>query len=90
MFLFGFGYFGWIYFGMEICDQVGTFFVVGVVNLLICDRMFYSQTFLGRKGPLGTVWCAAHLQHRLKKSHYTSTNIPKTVGESVVHQLHSG
>ncbi|XP_048140572.1 sister chromatid cohesion 1 protein 3 isoform X3 [Rhodamnia argentea] len=41
--------------------------------------MFYSQTFLGRKGPLGTVWCAAHLQHRLKKSHYTSTDIPKTV-----------
>ncbi|XP_030476309.1 sister chromatid cohesion 1 protein 3 [Syzygium oleosum] len=41
--------------------------------------MFYSQTFLGRKGPLGTVWCAAHLQHRLKKSHYTSTDILKTV-----------
>ncbi|XP_010534271.1 PREDICTED: sister chromatid cohesion 1 protein 3 isoform X2 [Tarenaya hassleriana] len=41
--------------------------------------MFYSQTFLARKGPLGTVWCAAHLQHRLKKSHYTSTSIPKTV-----------
>ncbi|XP_044488773.1 sister chromatid cohesion 1 protein 3 [Mangifera indica] len=41
--------------------------------------MFYSQTFLARKGPLGTVWCAAHLQHRLKKSHYTSTNIPSTV-----------
>ncbi|CAI0428306.1 unnamed protein product [Linum tenue] len=37
--------------------------------------MFYSQTFLARKGPLGTVWCAAHLQHRLKKSHYTSTDI---------------
>ncbi|XP_065871341.1 sister chromatid cohesion 1 protein 3 isoform X2 [Euphorbia lathyris] len=41
--------------------------------------MFYSQTFLARKGPLGTVWCAAHLQHRLKKSHYTSTDIPYTV-----------
>ncbi|KAJ6354084.1 hypothetical protein OIU76_003004 [Salix suchowensis] len=41
--------------------------------------MFYSQTFLARKGPLGTVWCAAHLQHRLKKSHYTSTDIPSTV-----------
>ncbi|ESQ44130.1 hypothetical protein EUTSA_v10005819mg [Eutrema salsugineum] len=41
--------------------------------------MFYSQTHLARKGPLGTVWCAAHLQHRLKKSHYTATNIPKTV-----------
>ncbi|XP_022896115.1 sister chromatid cohesion 1 protein 3-like isoform X2 [Olea europaea var. sylvestris] len=37
--------------------------------------MFYSHTFLARKGPLGTVWCAAHLQHKLKKSHYISTNI---------------
>ncbi|XP_055817808.1 sister chromatid cohesion 1 protein 3-like [Solanum dulcamara] len=41
--------------------------------------MFYSHTFLARKGPLGTVWCAAHLQHKLKKPHYTSTNIPSTV-----------
>ncbi|XP_057991691.1 sister chromatid cohesion 1 protein 3 isoform X2 [Hevea brasiliensis] len=41
--------------------------------------MFYSQTFLAKKGPLGTVWCAAHLQHRLKKSHYTSTDISSTV-----------
>ncbi|KAM7266374.1 hypothetical protein ACFE04_004271 [Oxalis oulophora] len=38
-----------------------------------------AQTFLARKGPLGTVWCAAHLQHRLKKSHYTSTDIITTV-----------
>ncbi|CAI9769433.1 unnamed protein product [Fraxinus pennsylvanica] len=41
--------------------------------------MFYSHTFLARKGPLGTVWCAAHLQHKLKKSHYISTNILSTV-----------
>ncbi|XP_074311261.1 sister chromatid cohesion 1 protein 3 isoform X2 [Silene latifolia] len=41
--------------------------------------MFYSQTYLARKGPLGTVWCAAHLQHRLKKSHYASTDISSTV-----------
>ncbi|CAO2813519.1 unnamed protein product [Amaranthus hypochondriacus] len=41
--------------------------------------MFYSHTFLARKGPLGTVWCAAHLQHKLKKSHYASTDIPSTV-----------
>lgn len=41
--------------------------------------MFYSHTFLARKGPLGTVWCAAHLQHKLKKPHYTSTNIASTV-----------
>ncbi|XP_059650447.1 sister chromatid cohesion 1 protein 3-like [Cornus florida] len=41
--------------------------------------MFYSHTFLARKGPLGTVWCAAHLEHKLRKSHYTSTDIPSTV-----------
>lgn len=41
--------------------------------------MFYSHTFLARKGPLGTVWCAAHLQHRLKKSHYIATDISSTV-----------
>lgn len=49
----------------------------------LCRRkkrdMFYSNTFLARKGPLGTVWCAAHLQHRLKKSHITSTHISSTV-----------
>ncbi|KAK4372204.1 hypothetical protein RND71_007588 [Anisodus tanguticus] len=36
--------------------------------------MFYSHTFLAR-----TVWCAAHVHHRLKKPHYTSTNILSTV-----------
>ncbi|CAL9245760.1 unnamed protein product [Arabidopsis halleri] len=41
--------------------------------------MFYSHTLLARKGPLGTVWCAAHVQHRLKKSQYTAVNIPDTV-----------
>ncbi|KAJ8424426.1 hypothetical protein Cgig2_010655 [Carnegiea gigantea] len=41
--------------------------------------MFYKHTFLAREGPLGTVWLAAHLQHKLKKSHYTSTHIPSTV-----------
>nr|GEU67107.1 putative reverse transcriptase domain-containing protein [Tanacetum cinerariifolium] len=32
-----------------------------------------------KKGPLGTVWCAAHLQNRLKKSNYITINIPNTV-----------
>ncbi|CAI8595754.1 unnamed protein product [Vicia faba] len=41
--------------------------------------MFYSQTFLARKGRLSTVWIAAHLHHRLKKSQCTSTDIPSTV-----------
>ncbi|CAH9085513.1 unnamed protein product [Cuscuta epithymum] len=41
--------------------------------------MFYAHTLLARKGPLGTVWCAAHLNYSLKKSDYTRTNIPSTV-----------
>nr|GLL49416.1 sister chromatid cohesion 1 protein 3 isoform X1 [Ipomoea trifida] len=41
--------------------------------------MFYSHTFLARKGPMGTVWCAAHLQHRLRKTDYTRTDILSTV-----------
>ncbi|KAL5746905.1 hypothetical protein ACOSQ2_024202 [Xanthoceras sorbifolium] len=47
------------------------------------------QTFLARKGPMGTVRCAAHLQHRLKKSQYTSTDISSTVGQSLEFQQHS-
>nr|XP_043611727.1 sister chromatid cohesion 1 protein 3 [Erigeron canadensis] len=41
--------------------------------------MFYSHNLLAKKGPLGTVWCAAHLQNRLKKSNYITINIPSTV-----------
>ncbi|KAI3740037.1 hypothetical protein L2E82_30454 [Cichorium intybus] len=41
--------------------------------------MFYSHNLLARKGPLGTVWCAAHLQNKLKKSNYITVNIPSTV-----------
>lgn len=44
--------------------------------------MFYSQTLLGPKGPLGTVWCAAHMKRPLKKSQYIATDIPETVGSS--------
>ncbi|KAL5708011.1 hypothetical protein ACHQM5_018852 [Ranunculus cassubicifolius] len=38
--------------------------------------MFYSNTFLARKGPLGTVWIAAHLQHKLNKKKVEETDIP--------------
>ncbi|CAK9319284.1 unnamed protein product [Citrullus colocynthis] len=41
--------------------------------------MFYSHTLLARKTPLGTVWCAAHLQHRLNKKDYEKTKIPVVV-----------
>ncbi|XP_078439647.1 rad21/Rec8-like family protein isoform X2 [Wolffia australiana] len=41
--------------------------------------MFYSHTFLAKKSPLGTVWIAAHLQHKLRKSHVAVTDISSTV-----------
>ncbi|PIA27991.1 hypothetical protein AQUCO_07400087v1 [Aquilegia coerulea] len=41
--------------------------------------MFYSHTFLARKSPLGTVWIAAHLQHKIRKNHVSDTNIASTV-----------
>ncbi|XP_020529515.1 sister chromatid cohesion 1 protein 3 isoform X2 [Amborella trichopoda] len=41
--------------------------------------MFYSHYILTRKGPLGTVWMAAHLQHKLRKSLVAETNIPSSV-----------
>ncbi|XP_022158405.1 sister chromatid cohesion 1 protein 3-like isoform X2 [Momordica charantia] len=41
--------------------------------------MFYSHTLLARKTALGTVWCAAHLQHRLNKKDYEKTKIPVVV-----------
>ncbi|KAK9115400.1 hypothetical protein Syun_022197 [Stephania yunnanensis] len=41
--------------------------------------MFYSHTFLARKSALGTVWIAAHLQHKLRKNHVTVTDISTAV-----------
>ncbi|MCO5560275.1 hypothetical protein L7F22_013886 [Adiantum nelumboides] len=41
--------------------------------------MFYSQFILAKKGPLATIWIAAHLERKLRKNQITDTNI----GESV-------
>ncbi|KAG9450649.1 hypothetical protein H6P81_010614 [Aristolochia fimbriata] len=41
--------------------------------------MFYSHTFLGRKSPLGTVWIAAFLQHKLRKSQVAVIDIRASV-----------
>ncbi|KAF3783917.1 Sister chromatid cohesion 1 protein 4 [Nymphaea thermarum] len=41
--------------------------------------MFYSHFILARKGPLGTVWMAAHLQNKLRKSQVTETNISASI-----------
>ncbi|KAL5976035.1 hypothetical protein ACLOJK_020365 [Asimina triloba] len=44
--------------------------------------MFYSHSFLSRKGPLGAVWIASHLHNRLRKSHVAGTNISASVGNA--------
>ena len=43
--------------------------------------MFYSAQVLGKKGPLATIWIAAHLDKRLKRHDVFSTSIPKSVGK---------
>eukprot|EP00884_Botryococcus_braunii_P021674 jgi/Botrbrau1/8190/Bobra.357_2s0033.1 len=41
--------------------------------------MFYSTQILAKKGPLGTVWIASHLDRRLKRSQVFETNLSSTV-----------
>lgn len=45
--------------------------------------MFYSVQLLAKKGPLGTVWIAGHLDKRLKRNQIYETNISSSVGEYV-------
>ena len=42
--------------------------------------MFYSTQILAKKGPLGTIWIAAHLDRRLKRSQVFEANIASSVG----------
>ena len=37
--------------------------------------MFYSQYILAKRGPLGTIWIAAHLDRRLRKQQITETDV---------------
>ncbi len=41
--------------------------------------MFYSTQILARKGPLGIVWMAAHLERKLNKNQVYEASIPSTV-----------
>jgi len=43
--------------------------------------MFYSQFILAKKGPLGTIWIAAHLERKLRKNQVADTDIGVSVGE---------
>ncbi|CAL0303266.1 unnamed protein product [Lupinus luteus] len=42
--------------------------------------MFYSQFILAKKGPLGTIWIAAHLERKLRKNQVADTDIGISVG----------
>ncbi|XP_020580103.1 uncharacterized protein LOC110024393 isoform X2 [Phalaenopsis equestris] len=41
--------------------------------------MFYSQFILDKKGPLGTIWIAAHLERKLRKNQVADTDIGLSV-----------
>eukprot|EP00257_Ricinus_communis_P013886 XP_015571431.1 sister chromatid cohesion 1 protein 2 isoform X1 [Ricinus communis] len=41
--------------------------------------MFYSHSFLSRKGPLGAIWVAAYCFKKLKKAQVTQTDIASSV-----------
>ncbi|KAJ6593844.1 Rec8 like protein-domain-containing protein [Mycena capillaripes] len=42
--------------------------------------MFYSETILSRRGPLGKVWLAAHMERKLSKTQTLQTDIEQSVG----------
>ncbi|RDB16687.1 Cohesin subunit rad21 [Hypsizygus marmoreus] len=41
--------------------------------------MFYSETILSRRGPLGKVWLAAHMERKLSKTQTLQTDIEESV-----------
>lgn len=45
--------------------------------------MFYSQFILAKKGPLGTIWIAAHLERKLRKNQVADTDIGVSVGKDL-------
>lgn len=46
--------------------------------------MFYSQFILAKKGSLGTIWIAAHLERKLRKNQVADTDIGVSVGKVLV------
>ncbi|XP_028103074.1 sister chromatid cohesion 1 protein 2 isoform X1 [Camellia sinensis] len=49
--------------------------------------MFYSHCFLSRKGPLGTIWVAAHCFKRVKKHQVAQINISSSVDKILVDEV---
>lgn len=44
-------------------------------------HQFYSETILSRRGPLGKVWLAAHMERKLSKTQTLQTDIEQSVGK---------
>lgn len=78
----------WIWFLRGICDGVlglgGKVFVLGGEIARWREGMFYSQFILAKKGPLGTIWIAAHLERKLRKNQVADTDIGVSVGAFVL------
>ncbi|XP_042436309.1 sister chromatid cohesion 1 protein 3-like isoform X1 [Zingiber officinale] len=49
--------------------------------------MFYSHSLLSKKGPLGTIWIAAHCFKKLKKNQIHSTDISSSV-DKIIPEIH--
>lgn len=49
--------------------------------------MFYSDTILARKGPLASIWLAAHWDRRLSKHQIMTTDVSESIKEVMSGQL---
>ncbi|KAF8894121.1 Rec8 like protein-domain-containing protein [Infundibulicybe gibba] len=52
---------------------------LSVVLSATSPYMFYSETILSRRGPLGKVWLAAHMERKLSKTQTLQTDIEQSV-----------
>lgn len=53
--------------------------------------MFYSDVILSKRGPLGNIWLAAHMERRLTKAVLLKTSVGKSVGKyRVMHESKLG
>ena len=52
--------------------------------------MFYHIQILAKKGPLGTIWIAAHHDKRLKRSQVFETNVGETIDAIVTPEVPLG
>jgi len=46
-------------------------------------KMFYSQSLLSKKGPLGHIWMMAHMERKVSKAKIAEMDIKAAVGASL-------